>query len=122
MSTLTEGKYTGEFLISEGNGAISRAIVTVLSGEDLVAGTVLGKVTASGKYVQLAPAATDGSKAAAGILYGATDASGGDTEGVAILRLAEVHADEITWPDEITEGETATATAELAALNIYIRS
>ena len=38
--------------------------ITVLSGETLEAGAVLGKVTASGKYKALDPAAVDGSEVA----------------------------------------------------------
>jgi hypothetical protein len=69
MPELQEGRYAGEFIVSEGNGRISRETITVLSGETLKAGAVLGKVTASGKYKALDPAAVDGSEAAAGILY-----------------------------------------------------
>ena len=69
MPELQEGRYAGEFVVSEGNGRISRETITVLSGENLEAGAVLGKVTASGKYKALDPAATDGSEVAAGILY-----------------------------------------------------
>ncbi|MGH6900186.1 MAG: head decoration protein, partial [Geminicoccaceae bacterium] len=47
MPELSEGRYAGEFVVSEGNGKISRETITVLSGETLQAGAVLGKVTAS---------------------------------------------------------------------------
>jgi hypothetical protein len=101
MPELTEGRHAGDFLVSEGNGRISREIITVLSGQTLQPGAVLGKVTASGKHKVLTPAADDGSEVAAGILYDAVDASGGDAEGVAILRLDEVNAAELVWPDGI---------------------
>jgi len=94
MPELQEGRYAGEFVVSEGNGRISREIITVLSGETLTAAAVLGKVTASGKYKVVDPAAVDGSEVAAGILYDAVDASAADAEGVAIVRLAEVNAAE----------------------------
>ena len=64
MPELQEGRYAGEFVVSEGNGRISRETITVLSGETLEAGAVPGKVTASGKYKVLDPAAVDGSEAA----------------------------------------------------------
>jgi hypothetical protein len=121
MPELTEGRYGGEFLVSEGNGRISRDTIIVLSGQTLQPGAVLGKVTASGKYKVLAPAADDGSEVAAGILYGAVDASGGDAEGVAIVRLAEVNAGELVWPDGIEPAERATALGELALLSIIAR-
>lgn len=44
MTLLTEGQHAGEFLVSD-SGTRSREAVTVLSGEDLSAGAVLGKVT-----------------------------------------------------------------------------
>jgi hypothetical protein len=121
MPELQEGRYAGEFIVSEGNGKISRETITVLSGQDLGAGAVLGKVTASGKYKALDPAAVDGSEAAAGILFDAVDASTADAEGVAIVRLAEVNAAELVWPASITGPEQATALGELAAVNIIAR-
>lgn len=44
MSALTEGVHAGEFLLSEAPGDRSRENVTVLSGQDLAAGAVVGKV------------------------------------------------------------------------------
>ena len=121
MPVLTEGRHAGEFIVSEGNGRISRETVTVLSGQTLSAGAVLGRITASGKYKALAPAANDGSEVAAGILFDAVGASGGDAEGVAIVRLAEVNAAELVWPDGITGGEQTTALGELAEFSIIAR-
>lgn len=45
MTILTEGRYAAEYLVSEGNGTISREVVTLASGQDLVAGTVIGKAS-----------------------------------------------------------------------------
>lgn len=44
MVTLTEGRHTAEFILSEAAGMRSRDAVTILTGEDLAAGSVLGKV------------------------------------------------------------------------------
>ena len=49
------------------------------------------------------------------------DASTADAEGVAIVRLAEVNAAELVWPDGITGPEQTTALGELAALTIIAR-
>lgn len=54
MTVLTEGQHTGEFLVTEANGSLSRETVTVLSGQNLQPGHVLGKVavgTATGAAV-----------------------------------------------------------------------
>lgn len=45
MTTLTEGQHAGEFLVSEDEGTLSRDTVTVLSGQNLKAGEVIGKAT-----------------------------------------------------------------------------
>lgn len=44
MSSLTEGQHAGEFLLSEAEGDRSRESITVLSGQTLEAGEVVGKV------------------------------------------------------------------------------
>lgn len=43
MPSNAEGKYAGEFILSEGPGTFSRENVTVLSGENLKAGHVVGR-------------------------------------------------------------------------------
>ncbi len=51
MTEVTEGQHKAEFIVTEGEGTISRETVTVLAGQNLKAGHVLGKVsvgTASG--------------------------------------------------------------------------
>ncbi|MDD9976515.1 MAG: head decoration protein [Boseongicola sp.] len=63
MPVMTEGQHTGEFIVSEGNGTISRETVTILNGRTLEAGAILGKVTASGKYREIDPVATSGAEA-----------------------------------------------------------
>ena len=48
MTTIhfTEGRYTAEFLISESEQPnYSREVVTLLSGQNLSPGTVLGRIT-----------------------------------------------------------------------------
>ncbi len=121
MPVLIEGPHKGEFIVSEGNGSISREVITILSGRTLHPGAVLGKVTASGKYRDLDPSASDGSEVAAAILHDAADASAGDISAVAIVRLAEINAAEILWPDGITDNQKQTALEQLASANIIAR-
>lgn len=45
MSTKTEGFHAGEFLVSEADGSRSRDSITVISGQTLNAGAVLGQIT-----------------------------------------------------------------------------
>ena len=72
MTVLIEGRHPGEFLMSEANRQRSRGNITIASGAGIIApGTVLGKVTASGKYVASAIGATNGSETAVAVaLYG----------------------------------------------------
>ncbi|MCP4541394.1 MAG: head decoration protein [Chloroflexi bacterium] len=52
--------------------------VTIASGENLTAGSVLGEVSADGKFKLSASAAGDGSEVPVAVLQTAVDASGGD--------------------------------------------
>lgn len=121
MATVTEPRHRGEFMVSEANGFRSRENIVVVSGQNLGAGAVVAKLTASGKYMVLTPGTSDGSQNAAGILYGAVDASSADAKGVLIARDAEVNAGEIAWPAGISAGNKTTAIAALAALGIVLR-
>ena len=119
MATLTEGMYPAEFLVSEASGTRSRAVGTLASGNNLDAGTVVGVITASGKYADYDADAADGTETAAGVLLAPVDASSADADCVVIVRDAEVNADELTWTDQAND-ETA-GTADLAALGIIVR-
>lgn len=119
MTTLTEGNHTAEFILSEANGDRSREVVTIASGNDLGAGHVLGKITASGKYADYDADAADGTETAAAVLYADCDASTADAEAVVIMRDAEVSAAKLVWTDKAND-ETA-GTADLAAVGIVAR-
>lgn len=115
MAILEEAIRAGEFLLSEGDGTISRETITVASGQNLKAGTVLGVITASGKYAAYADANTDGTEVAAGILYSDVDASSADKAGVAVVRMAEVDGSILTGLD-------ANGQVDLANLLVIVRN
>ena len=123
MTTLTEGKHAGGFLVWEVLRDYTRETVTIASGAGkLEPGTVLGKITTGGKYTGLAPAATNGSQNVVGILWAGVDASAADAPGVAILRgPALVNQHELVWPEGATEAQITSATTALAALGIILR-
>ncbi|WP_375697537.1 head decoration protein [Pseudophaeobacter sp. TrK17] len=123
MTTLTEGKHAGGFLVWEVLRDYTRDTVTIASGAGKLApGTVLGKITTGGKYTGLAPAATNGSQNSAGILWAGVDATDSDAPGVVFLRgPAIVNRHEIIWPEGATEAQISTATTALAALGIILR-
>ena len=87
MPTLTETLHTGEFIVSEANGTRSREQVTLAAAAAaLPGGQVLGKITASGKYVAYSNVAVDGSEAAAAILYAAAADSAADQKVTVVVR------------------------------------
>ena len=61
------------------------APVTILTGNNLVKGTLLGKITASGKYVACNSGLSNGAEVPEAVLAGDVDASGGDVPGIGYL-------------------------------------
>src|SRR5574337_1820543 len=80
MTTLTQGIRTGEWLISEAEGSRSRDVktVTIAGSVALASGQVLGKITATGKFVKYNSGGADGSQTPAGILLNALPGVNGD--------------------------------------------
>ena len=122
MTTQTETTHAGDFIISEANGNRSRDNATLISGQDLAAGAVLGKITASGKFTAYDPDLADGGQTAVGVLYEAVDASAGDLPCVVIARDAEINRDQLAYlANNSPPVVEATAEAELAAVGIIVR-
>ena len=121
MTTLSETTHPGGFLVWEAFRDYSREVVTIAAGT-LEPGTVLGKITASGKYAAHDPAATDGTETAVAVLWGKADATGGDTPGVAVVRgPAIVNRHDLVFAGTPTEGEITAAHAALLAAGILVR-
>lgn len=122
MVTFTEGVHSAEFIISEANGHRSRENGTVVTGQNLAAGTVVidngaGKLTAfTGDTV------TDGSLVdeAVGVIIAAADATSADVDVAYISRDAEVNSNLMTYPTDT--GDEANMIASLALLGIVVRS
>lgn len=112
---LTEKKRAGAHVLEEVSVDLSRENYTVASGADLAAGTVMGKVTATGKLVPLAPAAVDGSEAAHSVLYREAKAATADVEGLVNEKLTVFQDAGLTWPAGITAGQKTTAIGQLEA-------
>lgn len=74
--------YVGDSLIAGDFPRVTKT-VTILSGQVIARGTLLGQITAGGKFIKSLSAAVDGSQTPAAILADDVDASGGDvTAGV----------------------------------------
>ncbi|WP_054925446.1 head decoration protein [Pseudomonas sp. NBRC 111142] len=106
-NTYVEPVHAGEFLLSEGAGQISREAIDIAPGEALVAGQVLGLLTASGQFAPYDPAAEDGSQTAKCILFASIGSSDVARRGRAVVRLAEVSEALLTGLD--LDGEKALA-------------
>lgn len=109
MSVKTETQHMGEFLVSEGEGTISREKATLKSGEKVIDGCVVALST--GKLV--AATGASGEKVV-GIILGAHDASAtgtnADIKNVPyVARLAEVDSSLVT--------PKASGTVDWAQLN-----
>ena len=117
----TEQARAGEFLLSEAESGRSRTQVTVTGGA-YEAGTVMGQLTADGKFTDLKTSGTDGNQNAAGVLYSRVDASTGDMQAVLIDLDAQVIDDLLTWPAGITAAKKDAAVAALLAKGIKVRS
>lgn len=118
---LTESPHAGGFVLSLANRNRSLENVTILSGQDLQAGAVLGKVTSSGKYVAFDNDATDGSQTVAGVLLAACDASDGDQQAAIVARDAEVNEHELVWDEDNDTADITAGLAELITLGIIPR-
>ena len=122
MSVFAEPLNLGDLLKYEAPNLYSRDRVTVASGQNLPLGTVVGIVTATGKYKQLDPSAEDGTQVAAGVLLQACDAALIDRDdGLVVARHAIVANHALAWPDAITTAEQLTSIAQLKALGVLVR-
>jgi hypothetical protein len=123
MTVLIETRHPAEFILSEANGQRSREAITIASGAGIIAaGTVLGKVTASGKYLSSAVGATDGSQMPAAIAIHGADASSSDAAISAIVRDAEVNGNCLTYhADRDQPAEKAATKEALKGLGIIVR-
>ena len=112
----------GHYIIHEASGWRSRDQAMLASGSGVCrAGTVLGRVTASGEYAPLDPDGTDGTETAAAVLYEERDATSAAQRCVVTARDTEVHGAVLAFADGTTEAEEEAAFGELAGQGIVVR-
>lgn len=120
MTVLTEKLGPGSCIIQEGEHFYSRDVVVVNAGVGvtLPANSVLGKITATGKYVIWDPENADGSQTVAGVLiYPVT----GEQDATVLRRLSQVKTPALNWFSGATSGNKTSGIAGLAALGIIAR-
>ena len=118
MTAFTEGRRPGDFIISLAHGNRSKENVTLASGNVVVAGEVLGKLTSGGAYVPYDNGGSDGEQTAVAIALANYDATLGDKEIAVVARDAEVIQDALTWQ---TTADIAAGKVDLAAVGIICR-
>lgn len=123
MALLETAPVASDWLKSEAGSYRSRSTVTIASGAGkLKTGQVLGKLSATGKYVPNTAAASDGSQTSVAILLFPVDASSADAQAVVVDTDAIVsHAGLIHGPSVNDATKRAAANAQLAAVGIKVR-
>jgi len=126
MAILTKGKASAAFIISQANGYQNSDDVTVTVPADTTyaGGTILGKITATGKFVRHAAGAGDGSENEAGVLYETltnTTGSGVDNASTLFIRLSEVAESELTYEVGADGAQITASNLALKALGIIVR-
>lgn len=124
MTVFTEGRNSGEGLMSEATGSRSREAAVVASGAGIIApGSVLGRITASGKYVLSPETGADGSQVAVAIAIYGCDATAADQEIAIIARDAEWNGNTLTYHSTVNDAaKIAAKQAQLAAVGIIARN
>lgn len=120
-TNLTEKRRAGFFIASEATGHRSREQEILITGENLEAGSIVGKITASSKLIEYDPGAGDGSEDVYGVLIPTINATAEDKDVVALVRDCEVDEDDLTWFSGASAPQIATGIAELKALGIIAR-
>lgn len=118
----SESNYLGDVVLDELNKNASREAGTVITGQNLAIGAVVGKITASGKLTILNPVAGDGSQTAYGVMAQAVDATAADKSGVVIFQIATLKDAGLVWPGGITAPQKTTALNDLRAKHIIVRA
>lgn len=93
--------------------------VTIVSGQNLVAGAVLGQITTGGKYALAAAASNDGSETPVAVLAEACNASAGDRTAF-VFYTGGFFADRLTFGAGLTAAATRRTMAQ-RGLRTYTR-
>ncbi|MFH6783594.1 MULTISPECIES: head decoration protein [Methylobacterium] len=123
MALLETAIVASDWLKSEDGSYRSRDTAIIASGSGkLVSGTVLAKVTATGKYVPAAASGSDGSQTAVAVLLFPVDTTSADAKAVIVSRHAIASHAGLTYGATINDAtKRAAANAQLGAVGIIVR-
>ena len=123
MTVLTQPPSMGDVLKYEVNPNYTRETVTLLAGTAYPVGSVLGRITASGKYKLATSGGSDGAQTASAVLLYAVDATLSDAVGVVLVRgPAIVSRAALAYDGTVDDGaKITTKLGQLVALGIIAR-
>jgi hypothetical protein len=113
MPVLTQKPTLGDLLKYELHSSYNREVVTLKAGTNYAAGSVLGRITASGVY-RLSPhavvAGDEGAEVAVAVLLEAVDATAGQAKGVVVARgPAIVAKDQLVFDASVNDAAKRNA-------------
>lgn len=114
----TESPYVPDDLLAGSADIVTNGNETLLTGQNLAARTVVGRVTASGKLIKSVQTATDGSEKPVGILVYAVDATSADKK-CSIYTGGAFNPDALVW--DATYNTDAKKWAAFDRTNITLR-
>jgi hypothetical protein len=118
MPELTEDQHKAEFLVTEANGSLSREVVTILSGQNLQPGHVLGKV-AVGAATGAAVSGNTGNGAITAVSAGNT-AKAGVYTATCIEPATNSGTFSVEDPDGVVVGAAVVGTLFAGSVNFTI--
>ncbi len=123
MPVLTEQPSVGDVLKYEVNPNYTREVITLLQGQPYPVGSVLGKITASGKYTLSPATGADGSQVASAVLLYAVDATLADAVGIVVARGPSIVSREgLAYDATVDDGaKITTKIGQLATVGIIAR-
>lgn len=123
MPVLTEPPSMGDVLKYEVNPNYTREVITLLQGQPYPVGSVLGRITASGKYKMATSGGSDGAQTAVAVLLYAVDATLADAIGIVLVRgPAIVSRAGLAYDTTVDDGaKITTKLGQLAAVGIIAR-
>ena len=113
----------GDVLKYEVNPNYTRESVALLAGLPYPVGSVLGKITASGKYKLATSGGTDGAQVATAVLLYAVDATLADATGLVLVRGPSIVSRAgLAYDGTVDDGaKITTKLGQLAAVGIIAR-
>ena len=123
MTVLNQPLTMGDVLKYEVNPNYTRETITLLAGMPYPTGSVLGRITASGKYKLATSGGSDGAQTASAVLLYAVDATLADATGIVVTRgPAIVSRAALIYDATVDDGaKIITKIGQLAAAGIIAR-